>query len=299
MLRTSVVAVAFAVATLSCGKRAPEAPSGVEGPAANELLGRRPDFAVALRLDRVRADPVYGPMLRENMSEKDFAAVFETVSAIDAIGAFDGETVHQVSLVGVMRSSPPLSKLPGAWRKAIEGNETRQLPSGVVEYVSLDKHGWPFGIYVAKNDWTLLAGRAAGPGHDWYSAHAAAPPPVEFGEGVLLGFWMTGAALQRPALAEQAKQPGSKGLLNAEMLLRDGQHGDLLYSASYETEADAKTAAHAWTDSIGMYASLWKRIREQCPPLAVLTYESSRDGREVHARVMHIPEALREIRSCK
>ena len=297
----------LALASLSCGRGGAQSssaqpPAGVDGSgsAAREILGSAPDFAFSLRFDRLRDDPVYAPLLREAGSEKEMQKILENAAIIDAVGAFDGASFRQVSLVGVLRAAPPMKELPASFRKAIEQSpDAHPLPSGVVEYASIDKQGWPYGFYVTSHDWVLLAGRGAGPGHDWFSTHTAAPPPVDFGDAVLAGFWLGGEAMKRPAMAEAMKEPGSRGLESMTLVLRDGAHGDLLYSGTYATTADAENAARVATEQLGMYASVWKNTRDKCPGLSALTLETERSGRTVSIRIAHIPEAVRAAMHCK
>jgi len=293
----------LALSALSCGRGTAQPPAGVEGPggsAARELLGAKPDFAFSVRLDRLRDDPVYAPILRDAGLEKDLQKTLEVAGILDAVGAFDGKTFQQISLVGVLRAAPPWKEIPEGWRKDIEESpQVNKLPSGVLEYASIDRHGWPFGFYVTEHDWVLLAGRGAGPGHDWFSKHAAAPAPIDFGDTVLLGIWLGPDAMKKPVMAQAIKEPGSQGLESMTVLLRDGAHGDLQYTGTYATSADATNAERVSTEQIGMYASVWKSTRDRCPGLTALTLETERSGTTLRVRIAHIPEAIRAALHCK
>ena len=100
-------------------------------------------------------------------------------------------------------------------------------------------------------------------------------------------------------MAELSKEPGSKGLESASVILRDGAHGDLLYTGIYTTTGDAKEALRITTDKLGMYASVWKSAIDRCPGLSVLAIEDESDGRTVRIRVTHIPQAIRAAMDCE
>lgn len=288
------------VVMVGCHASPPPAPKGLDAPATHELMGSAPDFAFSARVDLLRSDAVYGPILRDLFSEKDLATLYDNVSAVDGVGAFDGATMKQTSFVGVLRATSALAPLPKSWRDAIEEKDAaKKLPSGVLEITSIDKSGWPYGIYATPADWVLLTGRAAGPGHTWVSAHETSPPPVDFGDGVLLGFWMGGAAMHRAAMADTAKQPGSEGLESLTIVLRSGAYGDLIYRAGYDTREHARVAASALSDSVGMYASVWANARERCPALGELQLTAKQDDTRVEAVVSNIPEVLRRVQKCK
>lgn len=288
-----------ALLSLSCTRPEVSAPGGLDTPAAKELLTSEADYAFSIRVDRLRVDPVYSAILHEAAIDKELQPLFETVGSIDGVGAFDDVSLEKPSFVGVLRGPPPLEKLPAKWRDSLEKSGGSKLPSGVWEYAAIHKHGWPYGLYAMDQAWVLLAGHAAGPGHDWFSSHNTPPPPVEFGADVLLGIWVGPKAMKKPAMAEASKQPGSKGLESTTILLRDGAHGDLVYRGVYETTADAESAISVVSKQVGMYASVWKSTRDKCPGLSVLTLESERSGRVVQFRVGHIPEAIRAARDCK
>ena len=82
------------------------------------------------------------------------------------------------------------------------------------------------------------------------------------------------------------------------MLLRDGTHGDAIFTGTYATVDDAENAAKVATRDIGMYASVWKRARDKCPGLSVLTLETERSGRTLRSRIAHIPEGIRAVIAC-
>ena len=202
MPRRFVVALGV-IALTSCGRPAAEAPANVASSASRELLGAEADFAFSVRIDRLRDDPVYSQILHDAKLDKELAQLFESVGGVDGVGTFDGKKLEHVSLVGVLRGPPPFDQLPKKWRREIEeGGAAQKLPSGVWEYVSLDKHGWPFGFYATAHEFVLLTGHAAGPGHDWFSTHSAAPPPVEFGADVLAGFFVGPGAMKKQTMAE-------------------------------------------------------------------------------------------------
>ncbi len=299
-LRPGGTFAAVVLVTLSCSRPAAEAPVGVASSGARELLGADPHFAFSVRLDRLRVDPVYAPLLHETSLDHELANLFESVGSVDAVGRIDGRSLGELSLIGVLRVPPPFEQLPAKWRKGIEeGGAARKLPTGVWEYASLDHKGWPFGFYATAHDFVLLTGHAAGPGHDWFSTHASAPPPIEFGADVLAGVWIGGQAMKTAAMADMNKEPGSRGLEAMTMIFRDGAHGDLVYTGSYATADDAASAARVTTEQIGMYASVWKSTRDKCPGLSVLTLETEQSGRTVRFRIAHIPEGLRAALACK
>jgi len=300
LLRRSRVLAALSLIALSCGRPAAEAPAGVANPGARELLGGEPDFAFSVRIDRLRVDPVYSALLHEAALDKELEKLFESVGSVDGVGSFDGKTVEQVSLVGVLRAPPPFEQLPAKWRKEIEeGGAARKLPSGVWEYASLTKRGWPFGFYTTDHEFVLLTGHAAGPGHDWFSTHTSAPPPVDFGADVLAGLWIGPQAMKKKTMADANKEPGTRGLETMTVLLRDGAHGDLIYTGTYATTGDAENAAQIASKEIGMYASVWKSTRDKCPGLSVLTLETERSGRTLRSRIAHLPEGIRAALACK
>lgn len=298
--RPSYAIAAIVVFTLSCGRPAPDAPAAVASPGARELLGGNPDFALSVRLDRLRVDPIYAPLIHESSLDKELANLFESVGSVDAVGAFDGDIVENTSFVGVLRAPPPFAQLPASWRKSIEeGGAGNKLPSGVYEYVSIDKRARPFGFYVTTSDFVLLMGHAAGPGHDWFSTHTSAPPPVEFGSDVLAGLWLGPHAMKTKAMAEWSKEPGTRGLESMTVLLRDGAHGDLVFTGTYATSDDAENAAQIAGKQMGMYASIWKSTRDKCPGISALTLETEKSGRTLRSRIAHIPEAIRAALACK
>ncbi|MEO7091609.1 MAG: hypothetical protein ABI175_00070, partial [Polyangiales bacterium] len=110
--------------------------------------------------------------------------------------------------------------------------------------------------------------------------------------------WMGPGAMKSAAMKQIAKEPGSEGLESASFILRDGAHGDLVYTGMYATKANADEAIRVTTDSIGMYASVWKSAIDMCPGLSVLGIENESDGRTVRLRVTHIPQALRAGLDC-
>ena len=288
------------VAASACSSRGPRAPEGTETPAAHSLLGTEPDFAAVVRLDRVRNDLVYAPMLREMANKKDLDALFNGVTIIDGFGTFDGTKPTQASLVLTVRSAPPLNDWPKDWRNELEKHDVgHQLPSGVWEFATIGSDGWPYGLYGMQHDFVFLSGRAAGHGHDWFSTNVAPPPAVDFGDDVLVGFWMGPHTMKSAAMAEWTKEPGSKGLESASVILRDGAHGDLLYTGIYATSADASEALRVTTDQLGMYASVWKSAVDKCPGLSALSIENESDGRTVRIRVTHIPQGIRAAMDCE
>jgi hypothetical protein len=283
----------------SCGSKGPRAPEGTQSAEARSLVGTEPDFAVVVRLDRLRDDLVYAPMVREMSKKNDLDALFNGVTIIDAFGTLDGQTATQASMVLTVRSAPTRNELPEGWRHELEQRDVgHALPTGVWEYATIGSDGWPYGLYASQHDWVLLSGHAAGHGHDWFSTHAAPPPPIDFGDDVLLGFWVGPHAMKSVAMKEFAKEPGSQGLESGSLILRDGMHGDLLYTGNYATAADAAEAIRVTTDRIGMYASVWKSEVDKCPGLAVLSIENESSGRTVRMRVTHIPQAIRALMDC-
>jgi hypothetical protein len=289
----------LAIALVSCSRPEVASPAGIDSPAAKGLLSEQPDYAFSIRVDRLRADPIYGAIIHEANADETFQALFESIGSIDGVGAIGETSLEKLSLVGVLRGPPPFAKLPKKWREAIEEGGAHKLPSGVLEFASIGKKGWPYGLYATDQWWVLLGGYAAGPGHDWFSAHDTPPPPVEFGPDVLAGFWMGGSAMKKPAMAEARKEPGSKGLESMTLVLRDGAHGDLIYRGVYETSADAESAIAVTNKELGQYASVWKSTKDKCPGLSVLTIESERSGRTVKLRIGHMPEAIRAGMACK
>ena len=300
--RSSALAsvVVWGLAASACSSRGPRAPEGTATPAAHGLLASDPDFAVVARLDRVRNDLVYAPLLRELSNKKDLDVLFNGVTIVDGFGTFDGAKPMQASVVLTVRSAPSLDDWPKEWRREIEKPGVgHQLPSGVWEYASISSEGWPYGLYGMQHDFVFLTGRAAGHGHDWFSTNATAPPPVDFGGDVLVGFWMGPRAMKSSAMAEWSKEPGSKGLESASVILRDGAHGDLLYTGIYTTSGDAAEALRITTDQLGMYASVWKSAVDKCPGLSALGIENESDGRTVRIRVTHIPQGIRAAMDCE
>ncbi len=296
----SLFALPTFLVVASCGAPAPKAPEGSQAPETRALLGSAPDFAFVVRLDSLRADPVYAPMLRDLSKKQDLEEILQGVTAIDAVGNLDGPKPLQVSLVMSVRSAPPFDKVPAEWKKSVDAQKGGvSLPSGVWEYASINSDGWPYGFYVAPNNWVFLTGRAAGHGHDWFSSHVEPPPVVDFGNDALVGLWVGPNALKNPAMAETANEPGSKGLESAQLILRDGTHGDLLYTGLYTTKAFADEAVRITVDRLGMYASVWKSAVDRCPGLSVLGLENESDGRVVRMRVTHIPEAVRAALTCQ
>ncbi|MBI2389676.1 MAG: hypothetical protein HYV09_08770 [Deltaproteobacteria bacterium] len=293
--------VLAAFAALSCSR--PEAaapPAGIDSPTARSLLGAVPDYAFSVRIDRLRADPIYAAIIHDAAADESFRALFESVGAVDAVGAIGETSFEKGSFIGVLRGPPPLEKLPADWRKSIEeGGAARKLPSGIFEFASISKKGWPYGFYASDQWWVLLAGYAAGPGHDWFSNHTTAPPPVEFGGDVLAGFWLGGHAMKKPVMAKAAREPGSAGLEGLTLVLRDGAHGDVIYTGVYATSADAENAMNAAGKELGQYASVWKSLRDRCPGLSGLAMHGERSGRTVRIRITHVPEGIRAALSCK
>jgi hypothetical protein len=282
-----------------CSSKGARAPEGTRSAEARSLVGSDPQFAFVARLDRLRADLVYAPMLREMSKKKDLEALFDGVTIVDAFGTFDGQTATQASMVLTVRSGPARSELPDGWRSELEKRDVgHALATGVWEYATIGADGWPYGLYSSQHDWVFLAGRAAGHGHDWFSTHASPPPPIDFGDDVLLGVWLGPGAMKGPAMKNVANEPGSRGLEGASIIVRDGVHGDLLYTGNYATSADADEAIRVTTDRIGMYASVWKSTLDSCPGLGVLAIENESSGRTVRLRVTHIPQALRAAMDC-
>lgn len=292
--------VLVALGTLSCSRPEAAAPTGIDSPSAKGLLGEAPDYAFSLRVDRLRADPVYNAIVHQAAADDSFRALYESIGSLDGVGAIGESSFEKGSFIGVLRGPPPFEKLPRDWREGIEkGGAAQKLPTGVWEYASLTSKGLPYGLYAHEQWWVLLAGYAAGPGHDWFSKHAAPPAPVEFPADVLAGFWMGGRAMKKAVMARASKEPGSKGLEAMTLLLRDGAHGDVIYTGVYETSADAENAMKVAGKELGQYASVWKSIEQKCPGVSVLALESERSGRTVRVRITHVPEALRAALACK
>ncbi|GAC1375712.1 MAG: hypothetical protein NVSMB47_21670 [Polyangiales bacterium] len=300
MQRSPVAAVLVSMTlcgALSCGRGA-SAPSGSDSKATRALLGDDTDYAVVVHVDRFATDPVYGPLIREH-SDLHLDKYLARVTAIDMVGALDGPKPTQSSFVITVRGAGPTEDLPDEWQRALSGKDgAHPLPSGVLEYATVASDGWPYGGYIAPRDWVLLAGRAAGRGHDYFATHTAPPPPVDFGDDSLIGIWIGPTAIRRAAMAEEAKEPGSLGLESARLVLRDGTHGDLIYDATYDSSEHAQSAIKETREQVGMYASVWKQWVDKCPGIGALTLEASLDGRSVHARVAHIPEAIRAGIAC-
>jgi hypothetical protein len=304
MGRTSCLRVVATVAlvagvTAACSTPTPKAPEGTDSPATKALVGGEPDFAFVMRLDRLRADPVYAPIVRDLSQKEDLEQLLQGITTIDAVGSFEGQDFFQVSLVAAVRSAPPYDMMPKEWQKKLSGKDGGHvLASGVWEYASIGEGGWPYGLYVAPHDWVLLAGRAAGKGHDYFSANGSPPPPVDFGDDSLAGLWIGPTAMKNPAMNKAANEPGSKGLESSRIVLRDGSHGDMLFTLVYDTKAHADEALKVTSDAIGSYASVWKSLLTDCPGLGVLGLENESDGRVVKAKVTHIPEAIRAAMAC-
>ncbi len=293
--------VLAAVVTLSCSR--PEAaapPAGIQSPSAKELLGVEPDYAFSIRVDRLRADAVYGAIIQEAAGEETFRELFESIGSVDGVGAVGETSFEKGSLIGVLRGPPPFAKLPKEWRKSIEeGGAAHKLPTGIFEYASINAKGVPYGLYAHDAWWVLLGGYAAGPGHDWFTKHTDPPPSVEFGPDVLAGFWLGGGAMKKPVMANASKEPGGRGLESMTIVLRDGAHGDVIYNGLYASSADAENAMQVATKEIGQYASVWKSARDKCPGLSALTIESERSGRSVRVRITHVPEGIRAALKCQ
>ena len=285
----------------SCGGRGARAPEGADSPQEQQLLGGTADFAIAVRIDRLRNDPVYMQLIDEDAkNDGDVAKVLANVTSIDAVGTFDGGTWAQPSLVLAVRGARGLMDMPDGWRKDLDdGGAGHTLPTGVFEYVTVAKDGWPWGVYLTPKDWVVLSGKAAGHGRDWFTSSTTPPPPVDFGEDVLLGMWIGPNAMHRMSMKDCANEPGTLGLDHATFVLRDGAHGDLIYSGTYDTSAHAQDAARAASDSVGMYASVWKRLVDQCPALGGLGLETNLEGRTIEMRVTNVPSTIHAAMKCQ
>jgi hypothetical protein len=293
---------AVATVSLSCGGRTAKAPDGVDSASERKLLGDEPDFAVVVRMDRIRNDIVYVSLMRE--AEKKYPSDIEKtlakVDAVDLVGMLDGNNPKQASIILTVRGAPPYEDIPSEWRKELEKSETGHAlsPSGVWELATIGSDGWPWGMYVTAHDWVLLAGHAAGHGHDYFAANTAPPPAVDFGDDALIGIWIGPNTMKRAAMKEEANEPGSKGLEGARLILRDGAHGDLLYEGLYDTSAHADEAVAVINDQVGMYASVWKSLVDKCPGIGVMKFEAHASGRTATMHVEKIPQMIHAAIEC-
>ncbi len=294
------VALAIGLATAACAGAgaSARAPEGVDSSASQRLIGDPPDFAAEVRVDRIRGDAVYGPLLAEVSKDDALDAVLSRMSSVDLVGAFDGPKPTQVSLVLTLRGAPGIDELPASFRRALDEAGVQVLASGVREYPTLGEDGWPWTAYLAKHDWVVLGGRAVAHGHEWFASTSAPPPAVDFGDDALVGIWFGGAAMTSAAMADAAKQRGNIGLQSGRLVLRDGVHGDLRYDAVYDTAAHAEEAMRVTQDRIGMYALVWKKLVAECPALDLLTIDGSVGGRALHASVGNLPGTWRAARGC-
>lgn len=300
-LRATGVPLALVFLT-ACGARAPEVPRGADSSETRELLDQPADFAFVARVDRLRADPVYGPLVRE-LSDRDVGELFGSAMRLDGVGTLEGDKPTHISAVVTLRAGAALTERRSPTlertRRGVFSKDGDVLPNGVWEMVSLTSDGWPIGLYGMPGALVFVSGRAAGHGHAHFSTHSSPPPPVDFGDDVLAGLWMGEGAARSPALAETMKQRGSRGFVSGELRLRTGAHGDLVGKSLYDTEEHAQEAVDVAKDKLGMYASIWARVLKTCPGLDVVTVENERRGRVVSTRIGRIPDALRALKGCR
>lgn len=209
------VSVLFVLAVL-CGACMPLAGASVEAPVqapswAHAALGPADaDFVGAINLEALRADGVFGPLLKR-VAERDELAVLLRASQIDVIATVDdGRPKTWVVVVHGVTGSP---------RESDVGSDARRFVTG--------PGVWIYG---------------EGPAFERMRADPSlAVPAVDMPAGSLVAATARGSALPHPRHPEMGDI--SEGLTDVTGEILGGDHLGVAVSCRYEDDASARRAA--------------------------------------------------------
>jgi hypothetical protein len=275
-VRPSVALVAFLALTPACSEVG--APP-LEAPAWDRAaLGvDDPDLVGAIDLERVRADPVFGPAI-ESLAREDGMGVLMRAARIDMVATVrSGEMRSWVAVVhGV--DGPPGAHDVGSWLGA-----PRPLPSGATEYPG----GHDGSLVVVRGAWIL--GRGAS--FDRLRTDVrTAPAAVAMPDRALVASTVLGRAIPRPR--HDSLDGVTDGLRRATFELLGGPKLEFVLVCEFEDGEAADRAARLAQAQIAAFAARTDAISTLAQALVKVDFSVS--GRVVTSRAT-VDDAVREV----
>jgi len=289
----------FSVLSLvACGPAAPRVAAPEMTTWERDMLGGPPDAHFIVRLDKARADPVYGGPPTPFDKPPSKPADPEMDVAMNAmLGAelwMIADSEASLSVLAVLRGPVPLSILRNeASGRKVLASPPERLPSGVLLYTFSEPKAEGIFLVLPSGTWVAATGRIVGRVRFHFFSHSADPPPALHEPDAIVAAWAgPGIGRLSPSTSEE-----TSGLEGGGLVIRSSARGDLDTIFVFKDEKNAERAMNAVQALLALVPDFKKRLTDKCPLWESVTIELHRDGKAIAGRMSNLPPLIRAYRT--
>lgn len=284
---------------VACGASSPRIDSPEATDWESRVLGGPPDARLVVRLDKAKADPVYGgaPTAYDRPVDPETEALVRDLDSLELWFVADDGRASRASFLVVVRGRPNLDTLRRHGdTRALFARKPERLPSGVLAFDFSDEET-PLGFFVLPSGtWVIAAGRIVGRVRYQLFSHAEEPPPAPHERDAIVALWIGPGATRLSGVAKHAD-----GFEELSLSVRSSQRGDMELSVQFADDKSAKRALAAADTLLAQLPGAQKALTDRCPAWSEVRIGLERRSRSLTGRLSNLPALVRAYRSgaCK